>query len=137
MTDIEKMRCWLQCFPGFDRLREFRVDLTHRKGENGGLFPGGLQELQRKTDICGGVTVRNRYVFGLYFVLEDTGADNAQWLLELQNWIQEQSILGNGPVFGDRTVRITAGKGALKDAQEDGVGLYAAEITVDWERQFG
>lgn len=134
MTDTEKMVNWLRCFPGFDRLKDFRVDLTDRVGENGGLFPGGLRELERKTDICGDVVIRNRYVFGLYFVLEDNG-DNADWLLELQKWIQEQSAMENAPVFGSRTLRVTAGNGRLRDREEDGVGVYAAEITVDWERR--
>lgn len=139
MTDLEKLRQWLDGFPGRDRLKELRVDFTAGTGENGGLFPGGLRELARKTDIFGTVTTQNRYSFGLLFVLEkdaDDGTDNAQWLLELQNWIQEQSVRGLAPVFGSRTVAIRAGKGTLKNADPEGRGLYSAELTVDFLREF-
>ena len=59
-------------------------------------------------DILGNVEVENQYNFGLYYVFEkspgdDVGATvNADWIMDFQEWVQEQSIRGTVPKFGDK-----------------------------------
>lgn len=138
MSDMEKLKNWLETYPGFGRLRCLRVDLTDRDGDNAGLYPSGLVEVRRRTDLLGAVTVENQYNFNLHFVLEmaledpEAGAQNAQWLLNLQNWIQDESMAGRVPVFGDRTTRVTARDGRLTDADPEGVAVYSVRLRVEF-----
>ena len=98
MTDLEKIREWIRGFPGFDILSEFQVDYTDRVPANGGIFPSGLQEVGRKEYIYGDVLVTNQLNFGIYYVFEKAPGDdigaavNADWLMDFQKWVQEQSI---------------------------------------------
>lgn len=124
---IEQLKAWLEVYPG---IRGLTVDFVDRGRENGGLYPMGIREISRKTDVCGGVTVRNRGTFQLRFAME-RGADSARWLLDFQNWIQKQGLLGQVPRFGDKTERVSAGKGRLAQA-DDAMGLYSMELTVEW-----
>ena len=124
MTALEKITAFVRSYPGADILQTFRVDYTDQIPANGGIFPSGLEEISRRTDIFGNVTVTNQYNFGLYYVFEkapgdDTGAEvNASWVMDFQEWVQEQSARGTAPVFGDvpRQERITAQNGVLYDA---------------------
>lgn len=142
MTDLEKLRNWLETFPGFAELQSVQVDLADRTEDSAGVFPGGLSELRRRTDIFGRVTVENRYSFGIWLSLKKAAEDpdisrrNAEWLLELQSFVQEQSARGLVPVFGDRTLRIQARKGALRETDLGGRGLYKVDLTVDFVKEF-
>ena len=88
---------------------ETQVDYTSEVPGCGGLFPAGLVELSRRRDILGNVTVENQYNFAIYCLLEkapgdDTGAaENAAWVMGLQEWVQRQSVLGLAPRFGSGT----------------------------------
>ncbi len=90
------------------------------------------------------MTVQNQYNFALYTVMakspdEDAGATfNASWLMGFQEWVQEQSILGLAPAFGDdpRKERITAQNGALYAAEDEGTAIYAIRISVTFERHY-
>ena len=107
MNTLETVRSWLATFPQFDVLSGFQVDFTDKIPCTGGILPDGLVEVSRKRDIVGNVTVTNQYNFGLYYVFEkapndDAGAEkNADWIVDLQEWVQEQSAAGTAPVFGD------------------------------------
>ena len=70
MTALEKLRGWVAAYPGYDILGAFQVDYTDRVPNNGGVFPSGLVEVERRQDIMGSVTVTNQYNFGLYYVFE-------------------------------------------------------------------
>ena len=69
MTALEKIKAWLVTYPEFDILNDFQVDYTDQIPNNGGIFPSGLVEVERRSDIMGNVTVTNQYNFGLYYVL--------------------------------------------------------------------
>lgn len=138
MTPLEKIREWLATYPGFNILGEFQVDYTDQIPANGGVFPSGLMEVSRKTDITGNVTVENQYNFGLYYVFskapgDDTGATyNADWIMDFQEWAQEQSIIGAAPVFGDipKDERILAQNGVLYEATDEGLATYMVQLSV-------
>ena len=144
MTALEKIREFVKRYPGADIFRDFHVDYTDQIPFNGGVFPSGLTEVSRSRDILGNVTIANQYNFGLYYVFEkspgdDIGAmENADWLMDFQEWVQEQSALGLVPVFGDvpGSESITAQNGVLYDADEDGTAMYMVQLTVQFIKKY-
>ena len=144
MTALEKMRDFVGSYPGADILSEFRIDYTDQIPSNGGLFPSGLVEISRRSDILGNATVTNQYNFGLYYVFEKAPGDgagaavNADWLMDFQEWVQEQSALGLAPVFGDvpRQEKLTAQNGVLYDAEDEGLATYMVQLSVQFIKIF-
>ncbi len=144
MTDLEKVRSWLKTYDGYDILGKFQVDYTDQIPSNGGIFPSGLVEISRKTDIFGSVTIQNQYNFGLYYVFtKDPGDDmtakvNADWIMDFQMWIQKQSSIGKAPFFGDEPWResIHAQNGVLYDADEEGVATYMVQLSVNFTKRY-
>ena len=131
MTALETIRDWIKTFPQFDALTTFSVDYTSAEPANGGLMPSGLVEVSKKTDIFGNTPVTNQYNFTLYFVFfkapgDDSGAEeNAQWLMDFQDWVQTQSATGAAPRFGDdaRQENIKAQNGMLLEADNEGTAV--------------
>lgn len=144
MNALETVRDWLTAFPQFDKLADFQVDYTDKVPSTGGILPGGLVEMSRSRDIMGNVTVTNQYNFGLYYVFEKapndkTGAvENADWIVDLQEWVQAQSATGAAPVFGDnpREERITAQNGTLMEADAEGTAVYMVQLSVRFIKKF-
>lgn len=144
MTALEKITAFIKSYPGADILKDFQVDFTDQIPANGGIFPSGLVEISRKADLLGNTTVTNQYNFGLYYVFEkapgdDAGAAvNADWLMDFQEWAQEQSVCGLAPSFGDepRQERIMAQNGVLYDAQDEGLATYMVQLSVQFVKAF-
>lgn len=144
MNALETVRKWLEAFPQSGVLSGFQVDYTDKIPGTGGIMPDGLVEVRRSRDIVGDTTITNRYNFGLYCVLEkapndDVGAaKNADWIVDLQEWVQEQSATGAAPVFGDdpRAERITAQNGTLLQADGEGTGVYIVQLSVQFIKKF-
>lgn len=144
MNDLEKMREFVKSFPGADVLSELTIDYTDEVPGVGGLFPSGLVEVRRRKFITGGAEVDNQLNFALYAKLEKAPGDdelstiNASWLMDFQTWIQEQSVRGLAPVFGDvpQAEKITAGNGEIYSASDEGWALYVIRIQVSFTKQF-
>ena len=144
MTALEKIREWIARYPDFDILSAFRVDYTDQIPSNGGIFPSGLVEVSRTEDILGNVEVENQYNFGLYYVFlkspgDDVGAAvNADWVMGFQEWVQEQSIRGKAPVFGDDPQReqAKAQNGVLYAADEEGTATYMVHLSFSFIKRF-
>lgn len=142
VTPLETIKNWIATYPGHNILNDFCVDYTDQIPFNGGIFPAGLTEVSRIQDVSGDIIVQNQYNFGLYYVFEkspgdETGAEiNADWLMEFQEWVQEQSILGKVPKFGDKTTAITAQNGSLYDAGAEGTATYMVQLSVSYEKTF-
>lgn len=142
MTDLEKIRNWLLTCPETERLQSFRVDYLTRDPESGSIRSSGLTELSRTEDLLGNVKVENQISFGLYYVLnksaeDDAGTqDNAQWVLSLQQWVQQQSIQHLAPTFGDepQKERMTAQNGALYAENENGTATYLVQLTANFTK---
>lgn len=137
MTALEKVRRWIATFPEYSILNEFQVDYTDQVPANGGIFPNGLVEVDRREDLLGNITVTNQYNFGIYCVFEkspgdDAGATvNAGWVMSFQEWVQAQSVRGLAPRFGNTGGRevVQAQNGALYEADE-GTGTYLVQLSV-------
>lgn len=142
MTPLETIKKWIAAFPKYAILEHFRVDYTDRIPANGGIFPAGLVEVSRTPDVTGNMLVQNQYNFGLFYVFEkapedDAGAAiNADWIMDFQEWVQEQAILGEAPQFGDRTTAVKAQNGALYEADHEGTATYMVQLSVSFEKEF-
>lgn len=144
MTALERITDFVSGYPKADILQTFRVDYTDQIPANGGIFPSGLEEVSREQDLLGNVTVTNQYNFGLYYVFEkspgdDAGAKvNAGWVMDFQEWVQKQSVLGLAPVFGDvpRAEKITAQNGVLYSAEDEGLATYMVQLSVRFIKRF-
>lgn len=141
---LETMREFVRSFPGADILSDLAIDYTDSVPGCGGLFPSGLVEVKRRKFITGGAEVDCQYNFALYAFLEkapgdDAGAAvNAGWLMDFQEWVQEQSVTGKAPPFGDepRSERIVAGNGELYSASDEGAALYVIRISVSFTKRY-
>lgn len=139
MTDLEKMRQWLITYPKWDE-GLLHIDYTDALPGNLGLFPTGLEEVSRREDVLGNIAVKNRYHFALYRVdaRQENNEENALWLLDFQNWVQNQSAAGIAPHFGDEPAqeRLWAEKGKLKEAAQTGTGIYAVTLTAEFVKYY-
>lgn len=142
MTELEKMKEWIRTFPGFDILSAFQVDYTDRIPANGGIFPAGLVEIRRREFLLGDVEVTNQQNFGIYYVFEKSPGDdigaavNADWLLDFQRWVQEQSVRGLAPKFGNTDTRnesVKAENGMLYESDEEGTATYMVQLSVQYK----
>ncbi len=144
MSALTKIKEWLATFPGNNRLESLQVDYIPAEPGNGSIAPSGLVEISRKPDILGNITVENQYNFGLYYVLakstdDDEGStENADWLMDLQEWVQEQSLTGKAPKFGDDplTEQIQAQNGSIFGADEEGTAIYMVQLSVNFIKKY-
>ena len=101
-------------------------------------------EVSRRRDILGNVSVTNQYNFGLYYVFEkspgdDTGATiNADWIMDFQEWVQEQSVTRQAPTFGDVPNQeiIMAQNGVLYGADGEGTATYMVQLSVQFIKKY-
>ena len=143
MTALEKIKEFIERYDKFDILNNFRVDYIDRMPASGAVYPAGLVELSRRSDIVGTVTVTNQYNFSIYYCFEkaegdDVGAAiNADWLAGFQEWVQEQSATGKAPVFGDvpHDERISAQNGVLFEAN-DGTAIYMVQLSATLTKKY-
>lgn len=141
---LQIMREFVASYPDADILGQFTIDYTDHVPDNAGIFPSGLVEISRRSDLLGNVTVTNQYNFALYALLtkapgDDAGSTyNAEWLMDFQEWIQQQSALGLVPTFGDDAHQevIQAQNGQLYSADEEGTALYVMQISVQFIKEF-
>ena len=131
---LQEIKKWLLTFPGWQGI-PMHVEYTDAQPENLGLFSTGLQELQRKTDILGTVTVKNQWNFTLRWICAGqwSNEEPAQTLHRFQQWVQRQSFLGLAPQLGQDT-GWRAGKGKLESASQTGTGVYTVGLTVEYTK---
>ena len=136
MTELELLSAWLQTFPMWDT--DTQIDLTDAVPGSTGLFPKGLQELSRREDVLGNLTVCYRWSFTLRRNAAGNGEENARWLMELQKWAARQSRLGLAPRFGDipGQERLRICDGSLVSRQQAGSSGYTALLTADFTKYF-
>ena len=142
MTALEKIIAWVATYPNFDVLGQFRVDYTDQIPSNGAIFPSGLMEISRTSDIVGNAKVVNQYNFGVYCVFAKPEDDdiqskiNADWVMDFQEWVQEQSARRLAPVFGDvpQAENIKAQNGMLYSVEGEGTATYMVQLSVQFNK---
>lgn len=132
---LETMKTWLMTYPGWEGTLQF--DYLDAVPSSNGLYPRGVAELSRREDVLGNVKVR----YGCSFLLRRTaatGEENARWLLNFQNWVAEQDMLGLAPKFGDepKTERIRAFEGRLDSHKQVGSALYTVQLTAEFTKLY-
>lgn len=134
--ELQKIISWLKSWPGWQEEARLYVDYTDTVPGNCGLFPVGTEEVSRRTDVQGNLTVGYRFRFTLYRVAEhdDEGLQSAQWAQDLQEWVRQQSTQGLAPVLGDDPAReqIRAEKGRLHKIRQPGNKMYAVDFTAEF-----
>ena len=132
MERLEILRNWICQFPLWGDM-PVHIDTLPVQPENAGLYPLGMEVLERKADLLGNVTERCRQKFDLYRSAVP-GEDPAKWTLEFARWVQKQGALGLTPRFGDvpTAEQIRAEKGRLKEITAAGTAVYAVTITADF-----
>lgn len=143
MTDLEKLRQWISTYPAFDILSEFGVDyIDQAMPHNGGIFPSGLLEVRRKEDVLGNVRVLNQYNFGLYTVFQKPEGDdteaaiNADWVMDFQGWVQEQSVRGLLPRFGNGNKETAKAQNGVLMHTGEGVAVYMVQLNIQYEKVY-
>ena len=135
--ELEKMIAWLKTCPYLKGMT-LQTDRTGHKSGSLGLYGKGLKVLSKKEDISGLVTVRYRCSFVLYRVAEDREdrLEDARWMMQVQSWVAQQSLMGNAPVFGDLpgNEQVWAQQGSLKEPAKGGTVKYAVTITAEFEK---
>lgn len=139
MTSLTKLRNWLITYPKWDGSFQVMTDYTDAVPTNYSIHPLGAEEVSRRADVVGNVTVACRYRFHLYRVSPlAERLTNAEWLLGFQQWVRQQSATGKAPVFGDDPARerIRAEQGKLSKISQPGVGTYVVTLTVEFIKQY-
>lgn len=142
MSDLEKLKHWLETYPGAQHLGQMQVDYTDRLPGCFGVFPAGLVEIGRKENLLGDITLQNQYNFALYLVMEkspgdDLGASiNADWVMDFQRWVQAQSAMHKAPTFGNVDTdkeTLSAQNGALYDTDNEGLAMYMVSLQAQFK----
>jgi len=142
MNSVEKMRAFIQQYPNLSSFTNgIKIDWNDSKSF--GLMPMGQSTISRDEDILGNITLKKQYNFALYanrFTVEDViRIETIGFLDDFSEWIEEQSIRGNAPCFGDnpKAEEISAQNGMLYQLYEDGkTGRYQIQIKVLYEKHF-
>ena len=130
---LEKMKQWLQTFPLWEGT--LQLDYADDVPGKAGLYPKGMTELSCREDVLGNRKYRYSYTFTLRRSAT-TGEENANWLLDFQQWVAEQSRLGLAPIFGDEPLneRLRAFEGKLDKHTQTGCSLYTVQLYVEFTK---
>ena len=144
MSELERVREWVSSYPGANRVGQLLIDYAAPNPDNGSIDPTGMVEISRREDILGNITVENQYNFSLYFVFckspgDDIGASkNAEWLMDFQRWVREQSLCKKAPTFGDdpHSETASAQNGSIYAAEEEGTAVYMVQLSFNFIKKF-
>lgn len=128
---MESIVNWLQTFPLWTG--SVTVDSLQTKTDSCGIYPLGIRVLARKADILGNGKLRleSRYQLRRTVALNQDNGSHAQWLQQLQEWVLEQSRLGQAPELGENT-QWSARDGKLEKDRRPGVGLYTLTLVAEY-----
>lgn len=131
---IQRMANWLQTYPLWEG--KLTVDYLGSAPGSVGLYPAGVEELDRREDVAGNVTASCRCLFDLRRVTtgQQDCREHAQRLLDFCQWVNRQSRMGLAPKFGDEPARerIRAEKGKLQSASQTGTATYTVRLTAEY-----
>lgn len=139
---IQKLRDWLSTFEGMPQAQDFYIDYNREDAINAGLHSNGLVPVDDMEDVIGNIIMSYQLNFALHVVFDkppehdEQSTNNAAWVLAFQRWVIRQSRLRKCPTFGnidqyDEVLR--AQNGGLYINPEDGAGLYAVTISVQFK----
>ena len=132
---LARMRSWLQTYPDWEG--SLQLDYLEESPGCAGLYPRGIKELSNQEDVLGNKKVRYRCQF-LLRRASISSEENAQWLMDFQQWVAWQTATGQTPKFGDepKTEWIQAFEGRLDSHKPAGNALYTVQLAVDFTKIF-
>lgn len=132
MEQMEALCQWLKTFLEWEDAA-LHIDALPAQPENAGVYPVGVEVLERTEDLLGNVRLHCRQRFELLRSVIP-GEDNARWMTGFQQWVLQQSALGLAPRFGDDPAaeHIRAEKGRLKEITAAGTAVYTVTVTADY-----
>lgn len=143
---LPRLRVWLSRAPALAGVEHFCIDAAPA-APGAGLAPQGVQVVARRQNLLGGTALRCRARFAVRLVLPFVPGDdaqalqNAQRLLELRQWIAQQSAARMAPVFGDEpeneTLRAEAARlESRPGAGSEGTAVYAVTLTAEFTERW-
>ena len=100
------------------------------------LLSEDTREISRRQDVVGNAWVTRRSRFSLLRRVprRSDGEGYAQWLLDLQGWLQEKNVNWENPQMGPyiTRVQIAAHEGRLQEDTADGMGIYKVSLDVEY-----
>ena len=132
---LQAMIQWLKTCPIWEG--QLFVDFHDGNPGSVGLYPAGVEEIDRREDVLGNVKIRCSCAFVLRRTAGQRG-ENARWLLEFQNWVMEQDRMGLAPKFGDepKTERLRAFEGRLDSHNQAGSSMYTVHLTAEFTKLY-
>lgn len=125
---MEELKKFLMGFPGWGEAH-LQIDTTSPQPGSCGLFPLGTEEISRREDVLGNVTVGLRQTYALRRVAP-RGEEAAAFMEALSRWIPEQPA----PQLGVHT-RIRGEKGRLLSVSQTGAATYELRIIAEFEKE--
>lgn len=132
---MEQINALWQYLSGFALWQEKTpvVDTTPAAPDGCGLFPRGVEVLERKLDVAGDERLRLRQSFLLRRRAART-AQAAAWLMELQSWVLTNPPRHLEPVFGT-DLQLRMEKGRLTRAEQPGTATYEGIIIMEYTKE--
>ncbi len=126
-TAFKKLKAWLATYPRWEDCPA-----------NFCLLPKSVEETSRQADVLGNNLVGYRYAVTLYWQMAGQGdeEEDACRLLDFQNWVREQSVLGLAPELGDMPAleRIRAEKGGFTPGAQ--IVTYTVSLVADFVKAY-
>lgn len=144
MDMITRLTQWLTQWHGWDKIRKSQADGLPETPFSVSIRPCGVCELERRCSILGDVIMRIRYSFLVEIRLEksygdeQTALENAEWMLQLQYWINQQGMGAAAPRFGagEQKEVIKAENGTMTTVDREGMAMYQLQITVECNQEY-
>ena len=128
MEQLEEVKSYLMGFPGWGDVL-LSVDTTASEPGSCGLFPLGTEEISRREDVLGNVTLGLRQTYALRRVAP-RGEEAALFMASLAEWIRSQPA----PNLGINT-RVRGEKGRLASVGQTGAATYEMKIIAEFEKE--
>lgn len=131
---LDKIREWLATYPGWQKGITLFVDYLGCVPGCAALYPQGVEVLERREDVLGGVRTRNRLRCMVYRVAaqEEDFEKDARWTEGFCTWVRQQSDAGLAPRLGDGKEWIQAKNGRLVRVPSAGTGVYGVELVAEY-----
>lgn len=141
---IGTLREWLSTCPYLDDFSQGQhIDWAGPTAGNYGIAPVGCSIIEVACDIQGNCRIGKQYNAVLYarnWTVDDVvRLENAEFLDNFQQWVEEQQYMGLTPKFGDNPDDevITAQNGMLFELADDGqTGLYQIQLSITYEKYY-
>lgn len=126
--ELTKLMDWLSTFPGLQKA-DWALDCLPHKPGMATLTSQGIQVLDATEDVMG----NRKKTLKLSCQLAFSGIDEAQVLLDLQHWVENQSDL---PRLGSGKQSVSLQQGRHLTKNKLGLSIYTAQLEITYEKLY-